>query len=213
MYVCMYVCMHVYMYISICACSVLPENRREWESETLEMAVASLSFTKAGRTSYLSTAEGALLTSKHAILAELGHGLSINQCADLAQFTSDMADELQKENVDPTLIKQLRDCKGSKTMLLRAKNTAVKNALCPDLTNAKTSRLSTKRAEAQDPTRNEEMFRRFTTFTSELYQAGKIPQPYWSVYLNNTPTCYKPMHSCQHEVCTEQFINRRLYTE
>ena len=69
--------------------------------------------------------------------------------------------------------------KGSRSQVRKMKRAAAKRGLCAPVTQQKHSAISLKRAKAQDPALNEEMFRRFGTFALELYTEGKIPQPYW----------------------------------
>ena len=49
----------------------------------------------------------------------------------------------------------------------------------PNVSTQKASSISHKRARAQDPALNQEMFHRFAQFTLDLYTNGEIPAPYW----------------------------------
>ena len=90
-------------------------------------------------------------------------------------------DLVDKENHDPQspMVQRLLNVKASRHMLSAAKRRAREDGLSPPLTNVKASRLSEKRAAATDPARNKEMFDRLGRFTVDLYQNGKITQPWW----------------------------------
>ena len=157
------------------------KQEQKWDKSLLRAALLTVARGTPGPKHVFTSAEGAMFLQKTVLQGQLAKGLNQReQIAALVTYAHDTADILEdQENVDPKVVKKLRNVKGSTSMLASIKDRAKIDGLSPELTNRKTSQISHKRAQAADPERNKEMFQRYFDWTVDLYKKGKISRPYW----------------------------------